>query len=234
MKGRQYLRLMVSWGLVVLIVAGLAACSKPTNRLAAADVDYWTCGMHPSVHSKIAGKCPICGMPLVQVVGQKTDAAGSPNAGQQGDSQTTARQSADRKEFSGEDDVPQSSPREFIVPVQRQQQIGVTYAEVRRRHIRVDIRSVGTLEADQGQIFECVSRVDGYVEQLHVTSPGKRVVVGQPLVRIYSPDLRAPEQELVNLLKVQVNGSIGPASMDQLIDSARRRLRLLNVSQNEI
>ena len=234
MKDRHYLRLLASRGLLVLVVLGLGACSKLGGNFVAADVDYWTCGMHPSVHSKTPGKCPICGMGLVPIVRQKTDVSGSPNAGQQADSEATARQSPGRKELSGEDDVLQSDLREFIVPVQRQQQIGVTYAEVRSRHIRVDIRSVGTLEADQGQIFECVSRVDGYIEQLHVTSPGERVVVGQPLVMIYSPDLRAPEQELVNLLKVQVNGSVGPASMDQLIDSARRRLLLLNVSQSEI
>ncbi len=234
MKDRHSLRLLASRGLLVLVVLGLGACSKLGGNFVAADVDYWTCGMHPSVHSKTPGKCPICGMGLVPIVRQKTDVSGSPNAGQQADSEATARQSPGRKELSGEDDVLQSDLREFIVPVQRQQQIGVTYAEVRSRHIRVDIRSVGTLEADQGQIFECVSRVDGYIEQLHVTSPGERVVVGQPLVMIYSPDLRAPEQELVNLLKVQVNGSVGPASMDQLIDSARRRLLLLNVSQSEI
>ena len=127
-----------------------------------------------------------------------------------------------------------SKPGEFIVPVQRQQQIGVTYAEVRRRHMRFDIRSVGTLEVDQAQIFECVTRVDGYIEELQVTSPGERVAVGQPLMTIYSPDLRAPEQELVNLLKVQVNGSVTPASMDQLINFARRRLQLLNVGPTEI
>jgi len=234
MKDRHYLRLLASRGLLVLVLLGVGACSKLGGNFVAADVDYWTCGMHPSVHSKTPGKCPICGMGLVPIVRQKTDVSGSPNAGQQADSETTARQSPGRKELSGEDDVLQSDLREFIVPVQRQQQIGVTYAEVRSRQIRVDIRSVGTLEADQGQIFECVSRVDGYIEQLHVTSPGERVVVGQPLVTIYSPDLRAPEQELVNLLKVQVNGSVGPASMDQLIDSARRRLLLLNVSQSEI
>jgi Cu(I)/Ag(I) efflux system membrane fusion protein len=51
---------------------------------------------------------------------------------------------------------------------------------------------------------------------------------------IYSPDLRAPEQELINLLKVQANGSAAPGSLDQLIDLARRRLQLLNVGASEI
>ena len=207
MNGRKYLRLMASRGLLVLIVMGLASCSKPTSHFVAADADHWTCGMHPSVRSKTPGKCPICGMDLVPIVSQKTDASGFPNADQQARIQPMAGQLPGKKELSGDDDVLQFNPREFIVPVERQQQIGVTYARVRRRNIRVDIRSVGTLEVDQAQIFECVTRVDGYIEELQVTSPGKRVVVGQPLMTIYSPDLRAPEQELINLLKVQPNGS---------------------------
>jgi membrane fusion protein, copper/silver efflux system len=93
---------------------------------------------------------------------------------------------------------------------------------------------VGTLEVDQAQIFECVTRVDGYIEELRVTSRGARVAVGQPLMTIYSPDLRAPEQELINLLKVQANGGAPAGSMDQLIDLARRRLELLNVGASEI
>jgi membrane fusion protein, copper/silver efflux system len=234
MRGGQDLQLMASRGLLILIVLGLASCSKPTSHFVAADADLWTCGMHPSVRSKTPGKCPICGMDLVPIVGQKTDASGSPNADQHARIQAVMRQSPGKKELSGEDDVLQFDPREFIVPVERQQQIGVTYAPVRRRNIRVDIRSVGTLEVDQAQIFECVTRVDGYIEELQVTSRGARVAVGQPLMTIYSPDLRAPEQELINLLKVQANGGAPAGSMDQLIALARRRLELLNVGASEI
>jgi RND family efflux transporter MFP subunit len=235
MKDRHYLRLMTSCGLLVLILAGFAACSKPANHSVAAEVDYWTCAMHPAVHSKTPGKCAICGMDLAPVVSQKSHGTESKNTAQQVDSQALTRQSPGRKELSEEgDNALQSDMREFIVPVQRQQQIGVTYAEARRRHMRLDIRSVGSLEVDQAQVFECVTGVDGFVEELRVTSPGQRVTVGQPLMAIYTPDLRSPEQELVNLLKVHENGSVPAASMDQVIDSARRRLQLLNVSPNEI
>ena len=157
--------------------------------------------MHPSVHSKSPGKCPICGMDLVPVTHRKEES---------------------------------SKPSKFIVPVERQQQIGVTYAEVRRRQMRFDIRSVGTLEVPPAQIFDCVARLDGYIEELRVTSPGERVAVGQPLMTIYSPDLRTSEQELLNLLKVRMNGGANPTSIDQLIDLARLRLRRLNVGPNEI
>jgi membrane fusion protein, copper/silver efflux system len=125
-------------------------------------------------------------------------------------------------------------PSTFMVSAQRQQQFGVTYAEVRPRPIKFDIRAVGMLAVDQARVYDCSSRVDGYIEQLQVTSPGEGVMVGQPLMTIYSPDLLGPEQELANLLKVQISGSVSPASMDQLIDSARHRLQLLNVSPMEI
>jgi Cu(I)/Ag(I) efflux system membrane fusion protein len=190
------------WLLFASLLVMLTACSKSPKPLAMAEVDYWTCTMHPSVHSEGPGKCPICGMDLVPV---------------------TLRNNQESAKPSG-----------FIVPVQRQQQIGVTYAEAKRRHMRFEIRSVGTLEVDQAKIFECASRVDGYVEELQVTSPGQGVAVGQPLMTIYSADLRAPQQELVNLFKVQANGSVTPGSMDQLIAAARRRLQYLDVGSTEI
>jgi Cu(I)/Ag(I) efflux system membrane fusion protein len=48
-----------------------AAASEPQTDAAApaaaSEISHWTCPMHPSVHAKHAGKCPICGMELVAV-----------------------------------------------------------------------------------------------------------------------------------------------------------------------
>jgi Cu(I)/Ag(I) efflux system membrane fusion protein len=132
------------------------------------------------------------------------------------------------------DNVDNSKPRQFFVPIERQRQFGVTYTEARRRHMRLRIRSVGFLEANQAQIFECVAHMDGYIAELQVASPGERVAVGQPLMSIYTPDLRSSEQEYASLLKVQESGNVPPASLTQLIDSARLRLRRMNVSADQI
>ena len=90
------------------------------------------------------------------------------------------------------DNVDHSKPRQFFIPVESQQQFGVTYSEVRRRQMRLRIRSFGTLDVDQAQIFECVAHMDGYIEELQVASPGERVTVGQPLMAIYTP-IYAPQ-----------------------------------------
>jgi RND family efflux transporter MFP subunit len=236
----KYFKLIASYSLLVLILIGLAACSKPATNVASSDVDYWTCTMHPSVHSKTPGKCPICSMDLVPVMKKKTGTADTSAASEQRDSRTASDQPMGGMQMASEQmpgrakNIEQSKTSEFTVPVERQQQIGVTYAEVRRRPLWLDIRSVGTLQADQTQMFEYVARVDGYIQELKVSSPGERVAAGKPLMTIYSPDLRSSEQELVNLLKVQENGSGARASLDALIDSARRRLRLWNVDPKEI
>jgi RND family efflux transporter MFP subunit len=214
----------------------LSSCSKPTSQAVAdLDVDYWTCTMHPSVHSKTPGKCPICSMDLVPVkkkTSQDAEAEAKNNSagiGSLSDMNLTASKGdtnmGTKVRSSGES-------TEFTVPIERQQQIGVTYAKVDKRPIQFSIRSVGILESDNSKNFDYVARVDGYVQELQVSSPGEHVSQGQPLLTIYSPDLRSSEQELVNLLNDHI--STGRASNDRLIAATKERLRLWNVNDQEI
>ena len=205
----------------------LSSCSKPAAQTVAdSDVDYWTCTMHPSVHSKTPGKCPICSMDLVPVKKNKTEQSKA--------QQVSTNPGGESKEGINTSSAGSEQPRstEFTVPVERQQQIGVTYATVKKRPIQLSIRSVGLLESDISKIFDYVARVDGYVQELKVNSPGERVSQGQPLLTIYSPDLRSSEQELINLLNDRSGASRAPN--DQLIEAAKERLRLWNVSDQEI
>jgi membrane fusion protein, copper/silver efflux system len=223
--------------LALVVVIGISSCTKPGGAtVAQSNVDYYTCTMHPSVHSKTPGKCPICSMDLVPVlkkVGNDNGAKDNSNGagkGTQGaitDNGSMGSMSMPSANQTG------NKPGEFSVPVERQQQIGVTYAAAERRPIQLSIRSVGVLEPDQAKIFEYVARVDGYIQDLKVTSPGEQVNAGEPLVTIYSPDLRSSEQELVNLLNDRDRGG-SRASLDQVIESSRQRLRQWNVSDEEI
>ncbi len=55
--------------LALVVVVGISSCTKPGGTTVAdSNVDYYTCTMHPSVHSKTPGKCPICSMDLVPVL----------------------------------------------------------------------------------------------------------------------------------------------------------------------
>src|SRR5271170_4834155 len=174
-------------------------------------------------------------MNLIPVMSQSREPSAPASNSRSSDDHLAHVQLEGRKKRSTQaDHVDNSKPRQFFVPVESQQQFGVTYTEARRCQMRLRIRSSGTLEVDQAQIFECVAHMDGYIDELQVASPGERVTVGQPLMTIYTPTLRSSEQEYASLLKVQESGNVPPASVTQLIDSNRRRLQRMGVSPEQI
>ncbi len=126
--------------------------------------------------------------------------------------------------------------REFVVPVERQQQIGVTYAKVKREPLRHTIRSVALVVPDKARNWQFVSRVDGYVQKLDVTAPGEIVDKGAPLLSIYSPDLLTSEREFVELLRMRDEAKSKDAreTPSRLINSAKQRLHLWNVTDEQI
>src|SRR5437660_9635878 len=129
-----------------------------------------------------------------------------------------------------------SQTSEFVVPVERQQQIGVRYAKVERKPLRHTIRAVGLIVPDKTRNWQFVSRVDGYIQKLDVTAPGELVDRNAPLLSIYSPDLLTSEREFVELLGMRDHAKSKEAreAPQRLIESARRRLQLWNVTEEQI
>ncbi len=249
----------------LIAIVGLVAVSCGKKETAGGEndnVDYYTCTMHPSVHSKTPGKCPICGMDLVPVY--KTSAAtNTPATGAENTNQTAAQIGARKIKFYQstmnpketspvpakdgmgmemkpvyeEAGASESQPGEFTVPIERQQQIGVTYATVEQKPVTFSIRAVGTVTYDTQRHWDYVPRVEGYVEKLFVQSPGAVVEKNAPLLAIYSPDLLTTENEFMDLLRTRDEAKNSPAllqSTDRLIESARERLRLWNITDDQI
>jgi membrane fusion protein, copper/silver efflux system len=201
--------------------AALAGCSKPglTSAAKASDVDYYTCTMHPSVHSHDPdAKCPICGMDLVPVM--KAGAQAKP---------------ADGGALAAAAD----EPHEFTIPVNRQQLIGVTYATVETRPLKRTLRAVGIVAATTAKHWDYVARVDGYVHNLYIAAPGDRVEKGQVLMDLYSPDLVATENEYLDLLHMRDNGrwdqnAAAVQNAERLMEGARARLQQWNISDAQV
>jgi membrane fusion protein, copper/silver efflux system len=214
----------IATALVLLTLLSAASCSKGPTAKENSNVDYWTCTMHPSVHAKGPGKCPICSMDLVPVM-KKESGETKATSGMQG------MPGMKEGEMRGAE-----KPSEFVVPVGRQQQIGVTYARVERKSLFHTIRAVGLIVPDKTRNWQFVSRVDGYVQKLHVTSPGELVGKDAPLLSIYSPDLLTSEREFVELLRMRDEAKTRGAreTPQRLIESAKRRLELWNVTEQQI
>jgi Cu(I)/Ag(I) efflux system membrane fusion protein len=130
-------------------------------------------------------------------------------------------------------------PREFTIPLDRQQLIGVTFAPVEKRPLRRTLRAVGMVAATMSKHWDYVARVDGYVHNLDVIAPGDRVEKGQVLMDVYSPEVVATENEYVDLLRMRDQGvrDGNPAAAEgagRMLAGARARLEQWNISGEEI
>jgi Cu(I)/Ag(I) efflux system membrane fusion protein len=216
--------------MLAALLSGAASCSKKSATGKPNNVDYYTCTMHPSVRSQNPkGKCPICGMDLVPVM--KKNGSEKTSGGMQGMPGMPGMPGMKEGEMKGGE-----KPGVFVVPVERQQQIGVRYAKVERKPLRHTIRAVGLIVPDKTRNWQFVSRVDGYVQKLDVTAPGELVEKDAPLLSIYSPDLLTSEREFVELLRMrdQAKSKDARDTPQRLIESAKRRLHLWNVTEQQI
>jgi membrane fusion protein, copper/silver efflux system len=216
--------------LLITALGVLTACSQDDKTAGAdahADVDYYTCTMHPSVKSHDPkAKCPICSMDLVAVM--KND---HPHT----EASTGAALSGEMPAGPGAAD----RPTEFSIPLDRQQLIGVTYARVMRAPLHSVIRAVGTVAVDKQRHWDYVARVDGYVQNLKVFAPGETVEKGQVLMDIYSPELMATQNEYLDLLRMrdqaEEKGSMATReNAERLLASTRERLSQWNMTESQI
>ncbi len=92
-----------------------------------------------------------------------------------------------------------------------------------------------TLNFDQMKAMSVSSRVMGRVERLYYKNLGDYVVKGSPLFDLYSEELNNAKQEyLLALDKRKILGSESVIDFDQLIQSARNKLLLWGLSEQQI
>ncbi|QGT79658.1 efflux RND transporter periplasmic adaptor subunit [Guyparkeria halophila] len=100
--------------------------------------------------------------------------------------------------------------------------MNVVISEAAERQLAGEIRTVGTVGYDEDQLAHVHPRAEGWVETLEVASIGATVKRGDVLLEYYSPDIVAAQQDYLVALR---------RGMDDLIESSRARLELLNVPQ---
>ena len=160
------------------------------------------CPMHPSVvrpglePNGEIPKCPICGMPL--------------SLRRKGEAAPLAANVTGRVQLTPE----------------RIELAGVKTEEIAYKLLAKAIVTVGSVQYDETRLSRIVSRVNGYLEKLHVSETFVDVKEGEPLAEIYSPELYVAARELI----VTVQSKSPP----ELVRAARERLRLLGVDEREI
>jgi RND family efflux transporter MFP subunit len=119
------------------------------------------------------------------------------------------------------------------------QNMGVQTAPVTRGPLHVTTRAVGIFKLPEPGLHDISLKVGGWVDKLYTDQEGMHVMKGAPLFALYSPDLQVAEQELISA--VQSQRSLGPEASaalrkeaDNLVSSARRKLQLWDVDEQEI
>ncbi len=119
------------------------------------------------------------------------------------------------------------------------QNMGVRTEPVSKRNLERSIRTVGVVAMADERQYAVNTKIEGWVEQLHVDQLGQRVSKGQPLLSIYSPQLVAAQQEylLAAANRQRLAGSSFPeiaAGSARLLEAARTRLSYWDISPEQL
>ena len=104
-----------------------------------------------------------------------------------------------------------------------QQNLGIRTATVTRASVASSFDAVGTVQFDERLTSAVQTRVNAYVEQLHVRAPMESVRRGQPLATLYAPDWLGPQNEYLALKRAGVS--------EDLLAASRDRLRALSIPE---
>lgn len=122
---------------------------------------------------------------------------------------------------------------------EKRQLIGVRTAVASYRRLDRQVRTVGRVEIDETRLAFVNAKISGWVRKLYVDYTGKKVKKGEPLFSIYSPELVSAQEEYILALKS--SRSLTPSgygevreSQDSLLESARRRLLLWDITSDQI
>ncbi|MEN6421517.1 MAG: efflux RND transporter periplasmic adaptor subunit [Smithella sp.] len=142
-----------------------------------------------------------------------------------------------------QEEVTDEAPR-VEISSEQQKLIGVKTVQVSFKPVFKTIRTVGRIEADERKLATINTKVEGWIEKLHVDYTGRYVKKGDPLAEIYSPELLATQQEFLALLKwtkqpddQKKNDTLSlmlAQDAEAALAAARQRLRLWDISEGQI
>lgn len=236
--------------------------TSAASQAESADIIY-TCSMHPQIRQSEPGDCPICGMELVPTseVDPASDATSA--HGHAGHDDTAAEvlgyacamnclppleedgpcpicgmemQPVHEDDGGSEADP---SPRRMTMSSQAVALANVETATVGRGPATREVRLVGQTVEDPRRRSHVSANIGGRIDVLHAEFVGDIVQAGQPLAEIYSPELLAVQEEL--LQAVQSAGRLGDAASPSMgrsgaaaIEAMRQRLVLAGLTEAQV
>lgn len=152
---------------------------------------------------------------------------------------SAANETMPAMETAGEHEGHGLPPAAVAVGDDQSQLVGMKTAVVERRPLVKKIRTVGIVSYDERRIANVYSKTDGWIDNIFVDFTGRAVRKGEALFTLYSPDLVATQEEY--LLALRARDVLGSSSIkeiragaESLLEVTRQRLRLWDISEQEI
>ncbi len=140
------------------------------------------------------------------------------------------------KKESGED---RASLRQIRFDSRAQKLAEVEVQAVGYGDARIEIRMVGRVDYDETRVATITSWVNGRIDKLFVDYTGSRVERGQPMVKVYSPELITAQAELIQaseaLKRTEASGNeIIRKMAARTLVASREKLRLLGLADKQL
>jgi RND family efflux transporter MFP subunit len=238
---------------VLLLITAVTCGKKPTEK--SAQTQIYHCPMHPSFVSDKPGDCAICGMKLVPMEKKAEAAPAQPAPAKKILYRSTmmpneisdkpGKDSMGMEMVPFETDTPEAGKTGLpglaavAISPEKRKLMNLKLATAEMKNLTRSLRTSARIVPDETRLFRVTAKIDGYVERLFVNATGQAVRRGQPLLSIYSPDLLASQQEFLSALAMakQMAESPDPLAAENgrgLLDAARRRLKLWDISDAQI
>lgn len=114
------------------------------------------------------------------------------------------------------------------ISTERIQRSGVRTEKAERRTVSRPIMIPGSVAVDESRVQIVTLRAEGFIEELFVDRTGQAVKAGDPLFRVYMPQLQAAQVDL----HLATKGAGGPR--ERLLGGASQKLRNLGVPDSFI
>jgi len=128
--------------------------------------------------------------------------------------------------------------RTLVVSPEARALMNIETAPVERKYVAIEVPMVGKVDFDETKLGYITAWVAGRLDQLYVDFTGVEVNQGDHMVYIYSEQLYAAQEELLQALKYASGASANSTRRNigniDLVGSAREKLRLLGLTQKQI
>jgi membrane fusion protein, copper/silver efflux system len=140
-----------------------------------------------------------------------------------------------KKDSMGMDYIPvyegeQDDDASVKVSAGKLQKAGVQTEVAERRSLNTMVRAPGIVQEDERRKSVVSLRFEGFIDSVENVTTGTHVHKGQPLMRIYGPNLSSAAAEYLSALNARTGGGIS----DQALKGARRRLENLDAPEKFI